>query len=44
LSIGLWLDFRRKKDLAQPSSYRIEDGLEAPADFELPEDAVLNGS
>ncbi len=40
LSIALWLDFRRKKSLSQPSVYRAEDGLEASGDIELPENAV----
>lgn len=40
LSIALWLDFRRKKSLIQPSVYRVKDGLEASGDIELSENAV----
>jgi len=40
LSIALWLDFRRKKSLTQPSVYRVKDGLEASGDIELSENAV----
>ncbi len=40
LSIVLWLDFRRKKSLTQPSVYRVNDGLEASGDIELSENAV----
>ncbi len=40
MSIGLWLDFRQKKDLAEASLDHVKDGLEASGDIEFPEDAV----
>ena len=40
MSIGLWLDFRQKKVLAETFADGIENGLEASGDLELPEDTV----